>query len=307
MSSASSEAGEDSAGQLHSTTVSVLCIGMIFCHICLGTGLFSYLVPDWSLFESLWFSVVTTTTVGYGDYVPNQNDTAKMFGAVYIWVSLLLLSFCVGLIACAKMEKAEGSDEETHVQILPNVGSLALILLIGTLLFPFVDETGKWDFVDGFYYSTVSLSTVGYGALIPEGTVAKSIAMVYIFIGTVVTGTLVSGIVDTFIDNKKKKERERFFTQKLDMRKLEAMNDDGVGGVNEVEFLQFMLSETGLVDEGEIKYIRKTFAKMDVDNSGELSIEDLLQSELMTKAAAAHGSSRPPSLRPSPPPSRAGD
>jgi hypothetical protein len=189
-------------------------------------------------------------------------------------------------MACAKMSKAEEQDDTVRFWDMMNkIASLGVVLGIGTVCFPFLDETGTWSLVDGFYYSTVTLSSVGYGALIPEGTLAKTFAMIYLLVGVNATASLIGGVVDTFIDAKKRKDRERFFTARLDVRKLEAMNEDGVGGVNEVEFLQFMLSETGLVEENEIKYIRDTFAKMDTDNSGELSIEALLHSDLMTRAA----------------------
>lgn len=50
--------------------------------IAVGTVVFS-LLEDWSIVDSLYFSVVTTTTVGFGDLTPDT-DGAKLFTVVYI-------------------------------------------------------------------------------------------------------------------------------------------------------------------------------------------------------------------------------
>ena len=41
------------------------------------------LLEDWSIVDSLYFSVVTATTVGFGDLTPST-DGAKLFTIVYI-------------------------------------------------------------------------------------------------------------------------------------------------------------------------------------------------------------------------------
>jgi hypothetical protein len=50
--------------------------------IATGTVVFS-LLEDWSIVDSFYFSVVTATTVGFGDITPDT-DGAKLFTVVYI-------------------------------------------------------------------------------------------------------------------------------------------------------------------------------------------------------------------------------
>jgi len=50
--------------------------------IAAGTVVFSAL-EDWSIVDSFYFSVVTATTVGFGDITP-ETDEAKLFTVVYI-------------------------------------------------------------------------------------------------------------------------------------------------------------------------------------------------------------------------------
>ena len=65
------------------TTLLVLCIGTVFYHYQEG----------WRWLDSLYFSVITLTTIGYGDLSP-QTDLGKAFTLFYIVIGLgMILSF----------------------------------------------------------------------------------------------------------------------------------------------------------------------------------------------------------------------
>lgn len=55
-----------------------------------------------------------------------------------------------------------------------------ILLLVGTT---FYHHAEGWSFVDSFYFSAVTLTTVGYGDLHPTTDVAKIFTVIYIFIG----------------------------------------------------------------------------------------------------------------------------
>jgi len=58
----------------------------------LGTVVYRYL-EEWSWIDSLYFSVITLTTVGYGDFSPST-DAGKLFTIFYIFVGIgVILSF----------------------------------------------------------------------------------------------------------------------------------------------------------------------------------------------------------------------
>lgn len=57
----------------------------------LGIGTIFYSsIENWSLLDSLYFSVITLTTVGFGDFFP-KTDIGKMFTIVYVLVGIFLL------------------------------------------------------------------------------------------------------------------------------------------------------------------------------------------------------------------------
>ncbi len=65
-----------------------------------GTVIFS-LLENWSIVDSLYFSVVTATTVGFGDITPDT-DGAKLFTVVYIIFGISI----IGSFLDARFKKA---------------------------------------------------------------------------------------------------------------------------------------------------------------------------------------------------------
>lgn len=60
--------------------------------ISFGSTVYHY-VEGWSWVDSIYFSVITLTTVGYGDFSP-QTDAGKLFTIFYIIIGLgMILAF----------------------------------------------------------------------------------------------------------------------------------------------------------------------------------------------------------------------
>ena len=54
------------------------------------------LLEDWSWVDSLYFSVVAVTTVGFGDITPST-DASKLFTVVYIVTGISLITTYLNL------------------------------------------------------------------------------------------------------------------------------------------------------------------------------------------------------------------
>jgi voltage-gated potassium channel Kch len=58
----------------------------------LAVGTVAYrLLEDWSWVDSLYFSVVAVTTVGFGDLTPST-DASKLFTVVYILSGITIIT-----------------------------------------------------------------------------------------------------------------------------------------------------------------------------------------------------------------------
>ena len=69
-----------------------------------GAGALLYLSPELRPVEALYYSVVTVTTVGYGDYTP-QTDAARAFITGYALFGTILLARSLAAIADIPLER----------------------------------------------------------------------------------------------------------------------------------------------------------------------------------------------------------
>ena len=60
------------------------------------------------------------------------------------------------------------------------LGLLVFVVASGTVFFHFVEG---WSWVDAYFFTVVTLSTVGYGSLVPVTVVGKIGTTVFIFSG----------------------------------------------------------------------------------------------------------------------------
>ena len=68
----------------------------------------------------------------------------------------------------------------TRVKILTLVLSLAAIILAGTVFFRAVEG---WSWLDSYFFTVVTISTVGYGSLVPATALGEIGTTVFIFFG----------------------------------------------------------------------------------------------------------------------------
>ena len=78
-----------------------------------GGTVFYWRVEGWSILDSLYFSVITLTTVGYGDLAPS-GGLSKVFTMVYVLLGLGVLVSFVSVVAShavdARVEQKEAKN-----------------------------------------------------------------------------------------------------------------------------------------------------------------------------------------------------
>lgn len=91
--------------KLKLTTEVIVASTTLFSWIGVGTIVFHRL-EDWNWIQSFYFSVVTITTVGYGDFTPT-NDACRLFTAIYILVGVSIGLVALSLIGAKILENRE--------------------------------------------------------------------------------------------------------------------------------------------------------------------------------------------------------
>ena len=66
------------------------------------------------------------------------------------------------------------------LKVVTLILSLLLIVVSGTVFFRFVEG---WSWLDAYFFTVVTLSTVGYGSLVPATAMGKIGTTVFIFVG----------------------------------------------------------------------------------------------------------------------------
>lgn len=85
---------------------------------------------------------------------------------------------------------------------------LALVVLLitgGTFFYHFVE---KFSYLDAYYFSVVTLTTVGYGDLSPQTPAGKIFTTIYILIGVGIITTFISAIARKRGDKIKHRREE---------------------------------------------------------------------------------------------------
>jgi voltage-gated potassium channel len=80
----------------------------------LATGTIVYhLVEHWSWINSYYFSVVTLSTVGYGDFVPTT-PFGKLFTTFYIFVGVGIITTFITATMRRRSDKMQAKSEKKH-------------------------------------------------------------------------------------------------------------------------------------------------------------------------------------------------
>jgi len=73
---------------------------------------------------------------------------------------------------------------------------LALVALItislGTIIYHMIE---KFDWIDSFYFSVITLTTIGYGDITPKTDVGKLFTVFYVIIGISIIGAFINALV----------------------------------------------------------------------------------------------------------------
>lgn len=92
-------------------------VTLVFLLVALTTGALFALFEGYSLLDGLWWTVVTLTTVGYGDLSP-ATPGGKATAVVLMVTSIGVVSFITANIAAFFIEEDEASDLVTEVRSL---------------------------------------------------------------------------------------------------------------------------------------------------------------------------------------------
>jgi potassium channel subfamily K len=129
----------------------------------------------------------------------------------------------------------------------------------------------KKSYVDAFYMSCITLTTVGFGDFAPKTELGRAVACVWMLVGVVVTTNLIGEITSTFLEAAK--ERKNYARISYDT--FGEIDVDGNGTLSKYEFVSFVILQYGLVKKEDLDEIIKMYEQLDTSGDGVVTYEDI--------------------------------
>ncbi|XWS09682.1 hypothetical protein CRYUN_Cryun39dG0009900 [Craigia yunnanensis] len=245
------------------------------------------------ILDAVYFCVVTMTTVGYGDLTPNS-DLAKLLACAFVFTGMALIGLVLTKAADYLVEKQETllvkalhmHQKVGQLEILKEIENnrmkhkfytalilLVVLILAGTI---FLSKVENLDLVDAFYCVCSTITTLGYGDKSFSTAGGRIFAVFWILAGTICLAQFFLYIAELNTENRQKALVKLVLSRRMTNVDLEVadLDDDGVVGV--AEFVLFKLKEMGKVCQEDISLIMEEFEELDVDQSGTLSVSDII-------------------------------
>lgn len=105
------------------------------------------------------------------------------------------------------------------------VALTASLLLVGTVVF---NKVEGWSYLDSFYFSAISLATVGYGDFAPHTAAGKLLTVFYVFCGIGLLVALLSRFADALIQSHQE-NKEQLHLHLVHAHEKLAPKDAGAG------------------------------------------------------------------------------
>ncbi|XP_038877797.1 two-pore potassium channel 1-like [Benincasa hispida] len=271
--------------------------------IYLGGGTFCFfLVRDQitgkktnGIVDAIYFCVVTMTTVGYGDLVPNS-IVAKLLACVYVFTGMTLGGMILSKAADYIVEKQEillvkamymgkkiSSSEilqESEANKLKHKFIMTGILLwglvvVGTLILTVVE---KLEFMDAFYCVCSTITTLGYGDESFSTTAGRVFAVIWIMSSTICLAQFFLYLAELHTERRQESLVNWVLSRSLTYKDLEEADLDHDKVVSAAEFVLYKLKEMGKINQEDVSPILDTFKKLDIDQSGSLTEADIVTS-----------------------------
>mmetsp|Transcript_62300 Transcript_62300/g.133980 ORF Transcript_62300/g.133980 Transcript_62300/m.133980 type:complete len:430 (+) Transcript_62300:75-1364(+) len=150
-----------------------------------------------TLIESVYLLSQIITTVGYGDFTPAFAG-GQLLIAFHVMLSLLIVSVLLSevvsiVIGSLAVKKEKSNIDRSHVMLALDQVSRALcvhggLVTVWCMFFCIVESKTIWESI---YFSIITLSTVGFGAITPE----THVGMIFVAYVSIIGGASLANLV----------------------------------------------------------------------------------------------------------------
>lgn len=246
--------------------------------------------------DAIYFCVVTMTTVGYGDLVPDS-VLAKLLACVFVFTGIALVGLILSRAADYIVEKQEvllvraihmkeqvGPNEilrevETNkvkYKFIMALTFLLVLIIVGTV---FLCKVEKLKVIDAFYCVCATITTLGYGDQSFSTKMGRIFAVFWILSSTICLAQFFLYLAELSTESRHKALVKWVLSKRMSFSDFEAADLDHDKVVSPAEFILFELKEMGKISQEDISMLMERFQFLDVDHSGTLTVSDIMLSK----------------------------
>ncbi|XP_060192041.1 two-pore potassium channel 3-like [Lycium barbarum] len=275
---------------------------LLMLYLTLGVVIYSFFKDHFKATEThpvvdaLYFCIVTMCTIGYGDITPDSTVT-KMFSILFVLVGFgfidILLSGMVSYVLDLQenyllrtIKSGNSHDARSYIidvkkgrmrirmKVALALGVVVLCIGIGVTVMHFVEKLG-W--VDAFYLSVMSVTTVGYGDRAFQSMTGRIFASIWLLVSTLAVARAFLYLAEARVDKRHRRMAKWVLDQDMTVAQFLAADIDNNGFVSKSEYAIYKLKEMGKITEKDVMQICKQFERLDSGNCGRITLGDLME------------------------------
>lgn len=250
---------------------------------------------DNKLVDALYFTVVTLSTIGYGDIIPASTFT-KLFTCIFILVGFGFIDVLLNGLVTYVLETQEEfllddtklnklirdyviDDKKGRMRIRTKVGlALGVVIVcltIGTITVHFLED---FSWVDSFYLSVTSVTTVGYGDNAFKTAGGRCFAIIWLLASTLAVAKAFLYLTEYRLEKRNRRMAKEVLQKKLTLGDLVEADMDHDGCISKSEYVIFKLKEMGKITDSDVEEICKQFDALEYPYRRKIMITDLVDS-----------------------------
>lgn len=216
--------------------------------------------------------------------IANTKEYTKQLG-IYSGDQLLRTASHGGQATTSASGQRAGREHEHWLQrkapplpwakLLSTLAGFFFFVIMGTLFYHFYPGEGK-TWLEGLYMSIITLSTVGFGAVLPTTEAGKVFGAFWMLFGVISLLSLVGGFTELILAMKAR-EQWNDEEEHAELNWLRARASQSTDGqtlvVNKYDFLQFGIVHSRMLSREDVEKIEQTFEAFGPDGSGNVSFE----------------------------------
>ncbi|EES03480.1 hypothetical protein BDA96_03G289200 [Sorghum bicolor] len=247
------------------------------------------------LVDALYFTIISLCTIGYGDIVPCTTFT-KVFTCLFLLVGVRFIDLVLNGLLTNVLDKQRTvllstMDDNKLNKVFDTYmidarkkrsrGRMkvifALLVVAGTISICtiIVHEVEGLNWIDSFYLSVISVTTVGYGDKSFSTTAGRLTATVCLLVSTLAVAKAFLFLTDLRMDKRNRRTTKWILKKKMDNEPLVGDLDNDPA-VSKSDFVIYKLKEMGKIDEKDIKLISDQFDQIEFGKCERIPLADII-------------------------------